>query len=43
MGDNRGEVYLQNLLSKTAMHCQMYDICLVYMWYLSDRCLVGVD
>ncbi len=21
--------------------CQMYGICLVYMWYLSDRCLVG--
>ena len=23
--------------------CQIYGICLVYMWYLSDRCLVGVD
>ncbi len=23
--------------------CQMYGICLMYMWYLSDRCLVGVD
>ncbi len=22
---------------------QTYGTCLVYMWYLSDRCLVGVD